>query len=86
MKCFRVFFIVALAFVFSSCSGVIGYSVVLWNIQSEDTAIADGTVVPVYVKSNINHEYIIGVPDSKQKLEVPLWMLSEPDSKKNAKK
>ena len=86
MKTFRLFFIAALVCVLSSCSGIIGYSVVLWNIQSEDVQIADGTIVPVYVKSNINQEYIIGIPDSKEKIEVPLWMLSVPDSKKNALK
>ncbi|MCR5763811.1 MAG: SH3 domain-containing protein [Treponema sp.] len=66
----------------TSCSGIIGYSVVLWNIS--DRELADGTVVPVYVKSNISHQYIIKEPASGERIEVPLWMLSYPVSKKKA--
>ena len=71
-----------LCMVFSSCSRVIGYSVVLWNIP--DRELADGTVVPVYVKSNIAHQYIIKLPQTGERVEVPLWKLSSPVSKKRA--
>ena len=71
-------------FALTSCSGIIGYSVVLWNIG--DQKITDGTVVPVYLKSNISHVYVISAPDSEEKIEVPLWKLSEPKSKGKAKK
>lgn len=70
------------AFLFSSCSGIIGYSVLLWNVPEQ--SLADGTIVPVYVKSNISHVYVIGVPETKEKIEVPLWKLSEPESKGRA--
>ena len=68
----------------SSCSSKIGYGVVLWNIP--DRSIADGTIVPVYLKSNISHIYVIGVPDTKEKIEVPLWKITEPVSKRKAEK
>ena len=54
------------AFLFSSCSGIIGYSVLLWNVPEQ--SLADGTIVPVYVKSNISHVYVIGVPETKEKI------------------
>lgn len=66
----------------SSCSRIIGYSVVLWNVP--EIELADGTVVPVYVKSNISQQYIIALPGSNERVEVPLWKLSEPVSKKKA--
>ena len=64
---------------FSSCSGVIGYGVLLWNVGEKE--IPDGTVVPVYLKSNISKVYVIGLPETKEKIEVPLWKLSVPESK-----
>ncbi len=72
------------AFFFTSCSNVIGYSVLLWNINEKE--LSDGTVVPVYLKSNISKVYVIGLPDSKEKIEVPLWKLSIPESKRKALK
>ena len=69
---------------FSSCSGVIGYGVLLWNVGEKE--IPDGTVVPVYLKSNISKVYVIGLPETKEKIEVPLWKLSAPESKSKALK
>ncbi len=68
--------------IFVSCSDIIGYSVVLWNVP--ELELADGTIVPVYLKSNISKVYVITTPNSEQKVEVPLWKLSEPQSKKRA--
>ena len=70
--------------IFSSCSGIIGYGVLLWNVGEKE--IPDGTVVPVYLKSNISKVYVIGVPETKEKIEVPLWKLSVPESKSKALK
>ena len=61
-----------------------GYGVVLWSIPEH--GLFDGTVVPVYVRSNIGKVYIIGIPDSKQKIEVPLWRITDPESKGKALK
>ncbi|MBP5157943.1 MAG: SH3 domain-containing protein, partial [Treponema sp.] len=54
--------VATLALLLGGCSGVIGYSVVLWTIA--DHGIADGTVVPVYLKSNIMQEYVIDNPNT----------------------
>lgn len=70
--------------IFSSCSGIIGYGVLLWNVGEKE--IPDGTVVPVYLKSNISKVYVIGVPETKEKIEVPLWKLSAPEPKSKALK
>ncbi len=82
--CRCILFSVLLSFVFllSSCSKILGYSVVLWTIP--ELELADGEIVTVYVKSNISQQYIIGIGDGKEKKEVPLWKLSEPSSKKKA--
>ncbi len=65
-----------------SCSGIIGYGVLLWNVPEYE--LEDGTVVPVYVKSNVSKVYVIGVPGSGEKIEVPLWKLSDPKSRSKA--
>lgn len=59
-----------------------GYSVLLWNLP--ENQLQDGDIVPVYIKSNISHVYVIGT--SKGKVEVPLWQLTEPVSKFKIKK
>ena len=74
----------SLLFVFAGCSGKMGYGVVLWSIPEQN--LYDGEIVPVYAKSNISKVYIIGLPDSKQKFEVPLWQISAPESKRKAHK
>ena len=70
------------SFLVASCNGVIGYSVVLWNIP--EYQLADGTVVPVYVKSNISQVYVIKDSATGENKEVPIWKLSEPTSRKKA--
>ncbi len=63
----------------TSCSEkIMGYSLVLWNIPQEK--IAAGDILPVYIKSNISHVYVVGKSDG-QKVEVPLWQLTEPVKK-----
>ncbi len=81
-------FVVALfSIIFSifltSCSDkILGYSVVLWNIPEYE--IQSGEVVPVYIKSNISHVYIIEAKQG-EKIEVPLWQLTEPVKKSKIK-
>jgi hypothetical protein len=60
-----------------------GYSVVLWSLPEQN--LTDGMIVPVYIKSNITHTYVIGIPETDQKCEVSLWQISEPASKKDVK-
>lgn len=69
-------------FIFTSCSGIMGYGVMLWNLP--ESGLRDGDIVPVYIKSNISHEYVIGTETGK--VGIPLWQLSEPTSKLKAKK
>ena len=57
-----------------------GYGVLLWGVPEE--RLQDGEIVPVYIKSNISHVYVIGVGGGK--IEVPLWQLTEPMSKRKA--
>lgn len=82
-KIVLIFSIISCILAYSSCSRLMGHSVVLWTIENEN--IPDGTIVPVYIKSNISHVYVIGIPDTDKKLEVPLWQISEPSSKKQVK-
>src|SRR5574344_2121800 len=81
---FPISLIVLTCFFICSCTGIKGYSVVMWNIPEHN--LADGTIVPVYIKSNVSHVYVVRLPDSKEKVELPLWQLSEPQSRGKAKK
>ena len=81
-----IFLMVAAAFVFSSCSKM-GYGVLLWSIDSPP--VDSGTVLPVYIKSNIEKKWVVGVPeivsaDKNIKLEIPLTQLEYIGSKKKA--
>lgn len=74
-----------MALSFSSCSARIGWGVVLWTIKG--TTAKAGTIVPVYLKSNITKLYVIGLNDEKAtKLEVPLWQVEMYGSRNAAKK
>ena len=69
----------------TSCSGIMGYSVLLWNFP--EYGLEGGDIVPVYIKSNISHVYVIGAGNEKsEKIEVPLWSLTEPEKKGKAVK
>jgi len=64
---------------FVSCKDkIMGYSVALWTLP--ELEIQGGDIVPVYIKSNISHVYIVGTPNGS-KAEVPLWQLTEPVKK-----
>ena len=79
---FAALFICALTL--ASCRRSIGYSVLLWDVPQKN--LQDGQIVKVYFKSNISHVYVIGLPGSKENLEIPLWQLTQPVSKKKAVK
>jgi len=66
-----------------------GYGVLLWSI--DDPAIDSGTVLPVYIKSNIQRIWVVGVPESIRggrdyKLEIPLSQLEYAGSRRKAVK
>lgn len=74
----------ALTTILTSCRRSIGYSILLWDLPQKN--LQDGQIVKVYFKSNISHVYVIGLPGTKENLEVPLWQLTQPLSKKKAAK
>jgi hypothetical protein len=75
---------------FSSCSKIIGWGVLLWYV--EEPAIPSGTVLPVYVRSNIEQLWIAGVPDAyrsgekEEMVEIPLAHLELTKNKDAAEK
>jgi len=75
--------LVLVTIAFTGCNDkIMGYSVALWNVP--EYGIQGGDVIPVYIKSNISHVYIIGTSDGS-KAEVPLWQLTEPVKKSQIK-
>jgi len=74
-KIFYVFLALFLLVLVSCKDKVMGYSVVLWNVP--DAGLQSGDLVPVYIRSNISHVYVIGSKDGT-KIEVPIWQISEP--------
>ncbi|MCR5614085.1 SH3 domain-containing protein [Treponema sp.] len=70
------------AFCLNSCQHSLGYAALLWDLPEH--GLQDGQIVKVYFKSNISHVYIIGVPGTKERYEVPLWQITTPSSKKKA--
>lgn len=83
MKRYFLPFIFLFSLLFTSCGDkIMGYSVVLWNIPEQN--IKSGDVVPVYIKSNISHVYVIGT-ESGEKIEVALWQLTDPVKKRKVK-
>lgn len=67
--------IAALAAALASCAPRrIGWGVVLWTVKG--TEAKAGSIVPVYLKSNIMKVYVVGLPgDATSKTEVPLWQI-----------
>lgn len=54
----------------ASCTRLEGWGLVIWSVKG--TSVRSGSVVPVYLKSNISKTYLIGLPDAKDsRLEVP---------------
>ncbi len=78
-------FLIIMSFLmFSGCAGVEGYGVLLWSIP--EYGLSDGDIVPVYLRSNISQIYAIGVPETNEKIEIPLWQITIPESKRKATK
>lgn len=83
-KCLSALVFAFFLFVFAGCSGSLGYSVLLWSNAEHN--IQDGTILKVYIKSNISQVYVVSLPKSKDKFELPLWQITEPSSKGKALK
>jgi hypothetical protein len=71
---FRVAAALGFALLLGSCSSRLGWGVVLWT--APDGPLPAGSIVPVYIKSNIEQTYVVGVPGAKnKKIELPLWQV-----------
>ncbi len=74
--------------VLSSCSKL-GYGVLLWSI--DDPPVDSGVILPVYIKSNIEKKWVVGMPEKSipqndNKIEIPLTQLEFIGSKRKARK
>ena len=65
------------AFLISCKDKVMGYSLLLWNVP--EYQLQSGDTLPVYIRSNISQVYVVGV--GQEKIEIPLWQLTEPVKK-----
>ncbi len=78
--------IALLTLALASCSRLLGWGVLLWSV--EEPAIPSGTILPVYIRSNIDGVWVVGVNDAasgeKRKMELPLWRLELYGSKRKA--
>lgn len=78
-----------IAFILSSCSKL-GYGILLWS--TEEPPITSGTMLPVYIRSNIDQVWVVGIPENLRvskdinKMEIPLTMLEFSGSKRKAEK
>lgn len=69
----------------AGCSNKLGYGVVNWSIPEYN--LTAGDIIPIYVRSNIEHVYIVGLNEQTSvRVEVPLWQLSFFESKRDAQK
>ena len=77
------------ACILGSCSQLLGWGVLLWS--AEDPPIPSGTVLPVYIRSNIDQVWVAGVPSEyiqpgvMDKFEIPLAQFEFSGSKNAAK-
>jgi len=71
---FGLAIVLALVPLLESCSPRLGWGLVLWT--APDGPLPAGSIVPVYIKSNIQKVYVVGVPGTKgKKIELPLWQI-----------
>jgi len=89
-QCARLSLILAAVLLLSSCSRL-GWGVLLWYM--DEPAVPSGAILPVYIKSNIDQVWVVGIPDmywkSEErgyKVEIPLWQLELVGSRKKAEK
>jgi hypothetical protein len=91
VKVRSLFFLFLLSLFFSSCERKLGWGVLLW--VDESRGIPSGTVLPVYIKSNIEKMWVVGIPKEYQragtketKIEIPLAQLELAGSERAAHK
>ena len=84
-------FLLFAACLFLSSCGRLGWGILLWS--TEDPPIPSGSVLPVYIRSNIDKVWVVGIPEEFKtdkggidKIEVPLSQFEMSGSKKKAEK
>ena len=91
LKCFifGIFIVIIGSFLASCSSRMMGWGVLLWS--TDDPPIPSGTVLPVYIRSNVDRVWVVGVPEELQhytggadKTEVPLTRLELVGSRRRA--
>jgi hypothetical protein len=87
---FALLLAVAVCTLSVSCSRL-GWGVLLWS--TEDPPIPSGTVLPVYIRSNIDQVWVAGIPEVYRngkkgidKMEIPLSQLELVGGKGKARK
>ena len=87
--CAGIFLLLVVLFS-ASCSRRLGYGVLLWS--ADDPPVPSGTVLPVYIRSNINHVWVVGIPKEFRgegsrvdKFEIPLPKLELSGSRSRAR-
>lgn len=70
--------LLAVASLVGSCSSRLGWGFVLWS--TPEGPLTAGSIVPVFIKSNIQKVYVVGVPglkgkDKNKKIELPFWQI-----------
>ncbi|MDR0316633.1 MAG: SH3 domain-containing protein, partial [Treponema sp.] len=82
-------FLLAICAVFTSCARL-GWGVLLWS--TDEPPIPSGTVLPVYIRSNIDKVWVVGIPDvyrknsgGLDKMEIPLSRFELVGSRKKAR-
>ncbi len=87
--CALLVFFTIIFFSFSSCTQLLGWGILLWS--SDDPPVPSGTLLPVYIRSNIDQVWVVGIPeeyrkseDAIDKYEVRLWELEFVGSQKDA--
>ena len=84
-----LFFLFLILIVSCSCTRLLGHGVLLWS--SEDPPVPSGTVLPVYIRSNIDQVWVVGIPKEFRiresridKFEIPLSKLELVGSRRKA--
>jgi len=84
-NCKQIFSIFLTLFIvlITSCSRM-GWGILLWT--TEEPQIVSGTVLPVYIRSNIDGVWVVGIPETSNKMEIPLSQLEFAGSKRKAER
>jgi hypothetical protein len=84
-----IIFLIFSSLLLSSCTRLLGWGVLLWS--TDNPFIPSGTVLPVYIRSNIDQVWVVGIPEEYRtaergtnKFELPLWQIEFSGRKKAA--